>query len=194
VLLLKMGGAMHITVLEPSAPKRELALQMGADLAVDPIKEGAALPDMIRALHSGRGADVVFECVGNPQVLRSSVEVVKSGGQVMIIGVGPFPMDIIPAQIVPREIELKTSFVYDEDEVRAILGLMENKETQHQGHGHGHHQAQRSCGERIRAAREVSRASEDLVGAIDRTRQLPLAESSESIHLSCVVARCCAAS
>lgn len=126
VLLLKMGGARHITILEPSSKKRELALQFGADLALDPIEEGEGLHDKIISLYDGAGADVVFECAGNPDAVRSGLNVAKSGGQLLILGVSEKVMPIIPAYVVPREIDIKTSFVYDGDEIRMILGLMEN--------------------------------------------------------------------
>ena len=35
-------------------------------------------------------------------------------------------MPIVPAYVVPREIDIKTSFVYDSEEISMILGLMEN--------------------------------------------------------------------
>jgi 2-desacetyl-2-hydroxyethyl bacteriochlorophyllide A dehydrogenase len=126
VLLLKMGGARHITVLEPSLKKRELALQFGADLALDPMEEEASLQEKIGSLYDGIGADVVFECAGNPQAIRSGLSVVKSGGQLLILGVSEKEMPIVPAYVIPREIDIKTSFVYDRDEIIMILGLMEN--------------------------------------------------------------------
>jgi 2-desacetyl-2-hydroxyethyl bacteriochlorophyllide A dehydrogenase len=125
VLLLKMGGAKHITVLEPTPKKRELALKFGADLALDPIEEGAALQDKIIDIYDGIGADVVYECAGNPNAIRSAISVVKSGGQLLVLGISEKEMPIVPAYVCPREIDIKTSFVYDGDEIRIILGLME---------------------------------------------------------------------
>ena len=50
---LKIAGARHVTALEPSLAKRELALKFGADVALDPISEGAALQDKVLALYGG---------------------------------------------------------------------------------------------------------------------------------------------
>jgi threonine dehydrogenase-like Zn-dependent dehydrogenase len=124
VKLLRMGGARHITVLEPVEQKRSLALRFGADLALDPLREGERLPDMILELYGGIGADVSFECSGSPQALATIAEVTKNGGETVILGVSEKPMPLVPARIIPREIRLSTSFVYDEDEIRAVFDLI----------------------------------------------------------------------
>ena len=66
---LKLSGARHITVLQPSPKKRELALKFGADLALNPLEEGDALQEKIKDLYGGIGADIVFECATHPSRL-----------------------------------------------------------------------------------------------------------------------------
>ncbi|OGP80680.1 MAG: hypothetical protein A2Z08_10745 [Deltaproteobacteria bacterium RBG_16_54_11] len=50
IQLLKIGGAGHITVLQPSPMKRELGLKLGGDIAFNPIEEGDTLRDKVMAL------------------------------------------------------------------------------------------------------------------------------------------------
>ena len=129
MLLLKMAGAMHITALVRSPKKAELSLKYGADLALEIGREGAGLAETIGKLYGGKGADVVYECVGEPDAVETSIAVAKSGGQVVILGVGgkPLVQSISSAQLVAREIDLLPCFVYDEDEIGMMFGMLANK-------------------------------------------------------------------
>jgi (R,R)-butanediol dehydrogenase/meso-butanediol dehydrogenase/diacetyl reductase len=124
ILFLKMGGARHITVVEPSEERRKIALEFGADMVVDPMVEGNAFEKEIIDHYGGMGADIVFECAGNPAAINTAIALTRSGGQLILIGVGGEPVSIVTAAVVPREIEIKTSFVYTGDEVEKIFGLM----------------------------------------------------------------------
>ena len=63
------AGARHVVVSEPNAFRRELALRMGATLAVDPRER--ALQDVFAELDMVEGFDVVLEMSGNPAALRA---------------------------------------------------------------------------------------------------------------------------
>ncbi|MCF8095445.1 MAG: zinc-binding dehydrogenase, partial [Desulfobacteraceae bacterium] len=126
VLFLKMGGARHITVVDPISKKRELAVRFGADLALDPKEEGDGLAGKVVELYDGIGAEVAYECAGYPDAISSAANVTKSGGQTVIMGTSPEQIPLASAHLCPREVDLLTSFVYTEDEIKMILGLMEN--------------------------------------------------------------------
>jgi threonine dehydrogenase-like Zn-dependent dehydrogenase len=121
---LKLGGARHITVLQPSPRKRELALKFGADAAFNPLEEGDALEGKIKALYGGIGADVVFECAGTPQALVTSLSLVRGAGQVLVLGVTEEETPVIEAQLVQREVEIKATLAYGEDEIRLCLDFL----------------------------------------------------------------------
>ena len=79
-----LAGAGRIVAADVSAARRDRALQFGATDVVD-----AAAPDVvdrIRALTTGRGADVVFEAAGHPAAFRLSVEAVRPAGEVVWLG------------------------------------------------------------------------------------------------------------
>jgi threonine dehydrogenase-like Zn-dependent dehydrogenase len=124
VQLLRMGGARHITVLQPSSKKREMALKYGADVALNPSEEGAALQEKVINFYSGIGADVAFECVGSPQALQALIGLVKAGGQVLNVGVTEAETPVIESQLVVREIEIKSSFVYLAEDVLICLDFL----------------------------------------------------------------------
>ncbi len=79
------AGARHVVVSEPNAYRRELALRMGANLAVDPRER--ALPDLFAELDMVEGFDVAMEMSGNPAALRSAIGAMAHGGRVAILGI-----------------------------------------------------------------------------------------------------------
>lgn len=127
VQLLRIGGARHITVIQPSSRKRELALKYGADVAFNPIEEGAGLSAKIAQLYDGLGADIAYECAGTPEAFRTVADMVRSGGQVMLLGVNEKETPIIEVALIVREIEMKGSIAYAEEEVRICLDLLKDK-------------------------------------------------------------------
>lgn len=125
VQLLRLGGASHITALSRSLHKRELALQFGADLALNPNEE-PNLKEKIEAAHyTGVGADVTFELAGTPEGVALSVNLCKNGGQAILLGISPMPLSTInETQLVIREVEIKSSFIYDEEEVPSFVRFL----------------------------------------------------------------------
>jgi 2-desacetyl-2-hydroxyethyl bacteriochlorophyllide A dehydrogenase len=77
-------GAHPVIGVTRSAAKRALAEELGADLTLDPSDPG--LGDRVRDATSGRGPDVVIECVGLVETLATSIELVRPGGHVVLFG------------------------------------------------------------------------------------------------------------
>lgn len=124
IQFLRMGGARHITVLQPSRKKRELALKFGADVGLNPVEEGSALQGKVMDLYGGIGADVAFECAGTPDAFQSVLSLVKSGGQVMVLGVTQEAASLVEAQLIVRETEMRASLAYDEEDIRLCLDFL----------------------------------------------------------------------
>jgi L-iditol 2-dehydrogenase len=87
VMLARRAGASLVVVSDPNPRKRELALQVGADVAVDPGTEPAV--ERIRRLCGGRGADVAFEAVGTTATCLDTLAAVRSGGTAVLVGMPP---------------------------------------------------------------------------------------------------------
>lgn len=85
VQLAKLSGAAHVLVSEPSALRREIALRVGADSAVDPAQE--ALTERVRELLHADGADCVIECVGKTAAAEQAFEIAGSGASVLLFSV-----------------------------------------------------------------------------------------------------------
>ncbi|MBP2663241.1 MAG: Tdh [Firmicutes bacterium] len=125
VQLLKSAGAGHVTVLNRSLAKRQTALAMGADLALNPNEE-PNLKEKLKELYNGIGPDIVYECAGNPTAVGTAVDICRASGEVILIGTNPEPLSSInEIQVGLFELDLKGSFAYDEDEIRAIFRFME---------------------------------------------------------------------
>jgi len=124
IQLLKIGGAGHITVLQPSPMKRELALKIGGDVAFNPLDEGDKLQDKVKALYNGLGADIAFECAGNSESFQNCLRMVKSSGQVFNLGVTEKPTTVVQADMVMRELDIKSSLAYGYEDVRKCLNYL----------------------------------------------------------------------
>lgn len=81
----RIAGAERIIALDPVELKRKTAATLGATDMVDP---SVADPvEAVRELTGGRGADYVFEVVGSPATLTQSIDMTRSAGTTVLIGV-----------------------------------------------------------------------------------------------------------
>ncbi len=78
------AGARHIVVSEPNPFRRELAIRMGATIAIDPRQR--TLPELFDDLDMVEGFDVAMEMSGNAQALRDAIASMAHGGGVAILG------------------------------------------------------------------------------------------------------------
>ena len=83
--VVRHAGARHVVVSEPNAFRRELAVRMGATIAVDPRERD--LGDVMRELGMVEGYDVVLEMSGNPRALRDALAVMAHGGNMAVLGI-----------------------------------------------------------------------------------------------------------
>jgi len=125
IQILKLSGAGHITAVNRSPKKRQMALGFGADLALSPNEE-ADISGKIKSVYDGLGADIVYECAGSPATVGLSVSFARAGGEVILVGTNPEPLSTInEIQIGLFELDLKGSFAYEGDEIRTIFKFME---------------------------------------------------------------------
>ncbi len=83
----RMLGAGKIITLDPMDMKLEMSKEFGADLGINVSKySDKELVEYIRSETEGRGADVVVETVGRPEVLKVGLEMLRRGGTYMETG------------------------------------------------------------------------------------------------------------
>ena len=113
----RIAGAGHVVAVEPDAGRRERALSLGADAALVP---GAELREHIDQVTGGLRADIAFDCAGVPQTLQQSVDMVRRGGSVTMIGVAGGEASVIPMRWLAKEVTVNTSMVFTLAEMATV--------------------------------------------------------------------------
>ena len=85
--LAKRRGAKRLVLSDPIEERRQIARRLGASVTVDPAHED--LRERVLKLTGGRGADVVCEAVGKPELVASAMALVKPTGVLQLVGVSP---------------------------------------------------------------------------------------------------------
>jgi Zn-dependent alcohol dehydrogenase len=84
----KLAAADPIIAVDRVPAKLDTARRFGATHTVDASGD-ANVPDAIRALTEGRGADYAFEAIGQTSVLQTAFSAVRKGGKVIVVGLPP---------------------------------------------------------------------------------------------------------
>jgi L-iditol 2-dehydrogenase len=83
LLTCKASGA-PVIVVEPQTVRGQMALNMGADVVIDPT--AGDLVEQVSDYTGGRGATLVLECSGSNGALEATVEIVAEQGRIVLIG------------------------------------------------------------------------------------------------------------
>jgi L-iditol 2-dehydrogenase len=100
-------GAKKVLMIGAPAPRLAVASQWGADAALN-LETTPSLSDRIawvRDQTSGRGADIVFQCAVT-SVLPEAIEMVRSNGRVVSIGIGGGAATLSPTMFKPMRINM----------------------------------------------------------------------------------------
>jgi len=84
VQIAKARGAGKVIGISRSRFKNELAMQMGADLAIE---SGPATVAKVLEETDGRGADVVIECTGVMTSIADAIRMARFGGRILLFGI-----------------------------------------------------------------------------------------------------------
>jgi len=85
IACLKLAGAGRIWAVEPAAHRREMALAMGAAVALDPNEIDDA--QQILADTGGRGVDCAMDCAAKEHTTNQAIRAARNGGRVLITGI-----------------------------------------------------------------------------------------------------------
>ncbi len=85
--LARLQGGTKLTVIEPVASKRGLALKLGADHVIDPKSEDIVAEAM--RITEGRGFDRVIEASGDATAILPCVDMVARCGRIVLYGIYP---------------------------------------------------------------------------------------------------------
>jgi 2-desacetyl-2-hydroxyethyl bacteriochlorophyllide A dehydrogenase len=131
-----LSGAIPVIVSDFDRKRRELALTLGADYAFSPDEEH--LPERIREVTCGKGADGVVEATGSINALQQALTYVAREGRVSLLGcirVSDAPIDfyqyvhqrgvsLIGAHTMVRpKYESHPGYWTEKDDYRTLLAL-----------------------------------------------------------------------
>jgi L-iditol 2-dehydrogenase len=110
VQVIRSYGAGKIWLSEISPLKRQLALQLGADVVTDP----SQVLEQSNSNDPKHQVDIAFECSGNPGAVQDAVGLLACSGQVVLVGTPPnesvWPWTI-PESITRKELVVSGSWM-----------------------------------------------------------------------------------
>ena len=117
--LVRVQGASQVIVMDPQEGRRKRAEALGASWVIDPAKEPVVAA--IRNQYPD-GAEVVFDCSGNVDAVRQTLQVVMRGGTVMFYGVchKDHNIEINPFWVNDNEITIRGSYNNPNTMARAL--------------------------------------------------------------------------
>ena len=121
VMTARLYSPSRIIVVDPSAPRRDAAKQIGADVALDASVDD--VPELVSSLTHGLGADVAMEAVGMPETFELCTQLVRPGGHVANIGVHGAPATLHLESLWIKDVTITTGLV-DTSTTPTLLRLL----------------------------------------------------------------------
>jgi len=123
VILARLMGARTIVAIDTQPEARERVLDLGADLALDPMNE-----DAIKAIrsHLGHaGVDLALEFVGRRETSELAIRLLDKAGRAVLVGVGIGRPALPPLlAFVGREQSVIGSFGMDREDIEDLFSLV----------------------------------------------------------------------
>lgn len=111
ILAATKAGAAEIVATDITSAPLAIAARMGATRTIDVGIEAGA----IEALSAGKGTfDVVFECSGSVHAIKGACQMVRAGGTIIAVGLGPDVMMPL-GLMVTKEIRMIGTFRFDSE-------------------------------------------------------------------------------
>jgi L-iditol 2-dehydrogenase len=121
MLTAKAMGASKVIITDLVDHRLKKARELGADFTLR-IHKSMTEDDIIKIIKTKLGQDptVTLECTGAEQCVRVAVQVTRSGGVVILVGLGKFEMTVPLAGALVREVNIRGVFRYNNDYPIAI--------------------------------------------------------------------------
>lgn len=112
--LIRFSGAGKVIVVEREAEKRQLALELGADVAVT--------DQEIEAFSQKENIDYVVECIGLKSTMEQAIRIAGKNSKVLLFGLGDpkEPISFNQFEAYTKELSIYTSFLNPHTSARAV--------------------------------------------------------------------------
>jgi L-iditol 2-dehydrogenase len=101
IAALRLAGAARVLAVEPVAARRELAVKLGADAAIDPCTVSPR--EAVLAETRGRGVDVAIDCATRGSSLNDCLHVARNAGRVVVTGIPYEPVVTLDFHVMRRK-------------------------------------------------------------------------------------------
>ncbi|MDP7034930.1 MAG: zinc-binding dehydrogenase [Planctomycetota bacterium] len=124
--LLATRNVEQILVAGHRPERLQIAQQLGATQLIDPQKQDPV--ETVRSRTDGRGADLVIECTGLPEVWEQALEQVAPAGSILLFGgcPGNTTVRFDTSKLHYEEISLRGCFHYNPEDVLEARSLLVN--------------------------------------------------------------------
>ena len=117
----KFTGA-YVVAVDPVPWRRDRAVQLGADLTLDPADQ---VPDRLRELTGHRGMAVAVDCTGKPPAERLCLDAVGVRGRVGFIGENAGTIEISPSNdFIRRGLTLYSTWHMNLNDTPALITFL----------------------------------------------------------------------
>lgn len=124
IAALRLMGAGRIWAIEPVAHRRDFAMAMGADAAIDPAT--ADFVKIVRADTGNRGAEIAFDCAAKGETVNQCVTAMKGFGRVVLTGIHSDPRASVNIHAMRRAEVALYSVRRSNDEPHDALQMLES--------------------------------------------------------------------
>jgi 2-desacetyl-2-hydroxyethyl bacteriochlorophyllide A dehydrogenase len=120
--LARRAGAARLAVSDPVAHRRQLALALGAALAVDPGQQDPVAE--ILALTDGEGVDLAIEAAGHAATRQQAIQVLRPGGTAVFLALGSELTPVDFQTVSFKELNLRGSQAYTDSDFTYAIDLL----------------------------------------------------------------------
>jgi (R,R)-butanediol dehydrogenase/meso-butanediol dehydrogenase/diacetyl reductase len=121
--VLKAAGAAQVIVSEPSEARRAAARDLGADLVLNPVEEDVVAK--VLELSGGPGVPVAFDAAAAKPTFQQGLEMVRRGGQLLLVSMAWEDVDLRTVDWIGREVEMKAAYGSQPIDWQTVLNMMQ---------------------------------------------------------------------